>query len=597
MNRKLFATVLLVLWPIAISAQNLQQNIPIKNWPTALYWQPSIQEQQSSEFGSLDNEGNAVARADTLPTGSLVFVAMTPCRIADTRTGSGFSGAFGSPNLFAAMTRTFPIRSSPTCSVPSIAKAYSFNLTLVPSGFVDFITVWPTGQPRPNASTLNGYVNTVIANAAIVPAGTDGSVDVYASQNTNLIIDINGYYAPQSGLTLTQGTASAPPLSFSGDPGTGIFSSQPGTLDVAAGGTSALRVSSGETNINGNTIIGGTLTTNGSARIGIPGAIPPEAVRFAASGPVNVPYPLGGGVSGIGFDSFGVAGGSDKAMGVYAVSNGAGLNGPALRATNNNPSGIGIFSVNFSADANLVVSNGGSGPLIEGFCAGCGAASFLVQNNGATIVNSNAEGLNGTALRANNTNPLGIGIWSTTSSGDANLVLSNGGSGPLIRGFCAGCGNPAFEVQNNGTTITPVLQITGGSDLAEHFEVDEQIQPGMIVAINPKNPGKLEIARGAYNRRAAGVISGANNLRAGMLLPDLTGARKAVAVTLSGRVWVYCDATRDPIRPGDLLTTSHTPGHAMKVRDYGKAQGAIIGKAMTSLKSGRGLVLVLASLQ
>ena len=101
------------------------------------------------------------------------------------------------------------MQSSPNCPIPSIAEAYSFNITVVPSGFLDFITVWPTGQPRPNASTLNGYVQTVIANAAIVPAGTSGSVDVYASQNTNLIIDINGYYAQQSGITLAQGTAPA----------------------------------------------------------------------------------------------------------------------------------------------------------------------------------------------------------------------------------------------------------------------------------------------------------------------------------------------------------------------------------------------------
>src|SRR5262249_11950137 len=100
-----------------------------------------------------------------------------------------------------------------------------------------------------------------------------------------------------------------------------------------------------------------------------------------------------------------------------------------------------------------------------------------------------------------------------------------------------------------------------------------------------------------YNRKAAGVISGANDLRPGMVLPDLNGAGNSVAVTLSGRVWVYCDANRNPITPGDLLTTSDTPGHAMKVTNYGKAQASIIGKALTSLNSGRGLVLVLASLQ
>src|SRR5213079_3207582 len=136
-------------------------------------------------------------------------------------------------NLIGAASRTFPVQSSSTCTIPSIAQAYPFNITVVTFSFLDFITVWPTGQARPNASTLNGYVQTVIANAAIVPAGTGGSIDVYASQFTDLIIDINGYYASQSGITLTQGSAPAPSLSFASDAGTGIFSAGTGSVDIS----------------------------------------------------------------------------------------------------------------------------------------------------------------------------------------------------------------------------------------------------------------------------------------------------------------------------------------------------------------------------
>ena len=81
-----------------------------------------------------------------------------------------------------------------------------------------------------------------------------------------------------------------------------------------------------------------------------------------------------------------------------------------------------------------------------------------------------------------------------------------------------------------------------------------------------------------------------------MVLSGLNKNDNSSPVALSGRVWVYCDATR-PIKPGDLLTTSNTPGHAMKVMNHRRAQGAIIGKAMTGLQSGRGLVLVLVTLQ
>src|SRR5262245_46138842 len=191
----------------------------------------------------------AVRFEATSPANSLVFVGITPCRVVDTRTGQGFTGPFGPPSLVGGASRTFPIQSSPNCSIPSIAQAYSFNITIVPPGFVNFVSAGPTPiATPPTFATLNGYVCAfstspcVVGNAAIVPAGTGGSVDVYASDNTNLIIDINGYYAPQTGITLAQGTAAAPALSFSGDTGTGISSSGAGTLNIATGGTSRLTV-------------------------------------------------------------------------------------------------------------------------------------------------------------------------------------------------------------------------------------------------------------------------------------------------------------------------------------------------------------------
>ena len=92
-------------------------------------------------------------------------------------------------------------------------------------------------------------------------------------------------------------------------------------------------------------------------------------------------------------------------------------------------------------------------------------------------------------------------------------------------------------------------------------------------------------------------MSGAGGVNPGITLNQEDALEGGQNVALSGRVWVYCDATEQPIEPGDLLTTSDIPGHAMKVTDYARAQGAIIGKAMTSLHDGNGLVLVLVSLQ
>ncbi|MBZ0172213.1 MAG: hypothetical protein K8E66_07535, partial [Phycisphaerales bacterium] len=96
----------------------------------------------------------------------------------------------------------------------------------------------------------------------------------------------------------------------------------------------------------------------------------------------------------------------------------------------------------------------------------------------------------------------------------------------------------------------------------------------------------------------AGVVSGANGLPAGTIMGNLPGSGDHATVALSGRVWVRCDAESRPIKPGDMLTTSSTPGHAMSVGEIDRAQGAIIGKAMTTLDLGeRGLVLVLVNLQ
>ncbi|MBL8881314.1 MAG: hypothetical protein JNG88_19605 [Phycisphaerales bacterium] len=142
-----------------------------------------------------------------------------------------------------------------------------------------------------------------------------------------------------------------------------------------------------------------------------------------------------------------------------------------------------------------------------------------------------------------------------------------------------------------------VLEITG-ADIAEKFPVSGKVDPGMVVEIDPDNPGQLRLASGAYNRRVAGVVSGAGGLSVGAVLGNLPGHEDALPIALSGRVWVYCDASGGAIKPGDLLTTSDTPGHAMKVTDYLRAQGAIIGKAMSELKAGEtGLVLVLVNLQ
>jgi hypothetical protein len=115
--------------------------------------------------------------------------------------------------------------------------------------------------------------------------------------------------------------------------------------------------------------------------------------------------------------------------------------------------------------------------------------------------------------------------------------------------------------------------------------------------IDENVPGQLKLSGRPYDTRVAGIISGANGINPGLSLHQQGALEGGENVALSGRVYALADASLGAINPGDLLTTSSTPGHCMKVTDHAKAQGAIIGKAMSSLEKGKGMVLVLVSLQ
>ncbi len=172
------------------------------------------------------------------------------------------------------------------------------------------------------------------------------------------------------------------------------------------------------------------------------------------------------------------------------------------------------------------------------------------------------------------------------------MVINNAGNVGI------GTADPQAKLDVNGTTRTKVLTITGGADIAEPFEISaSEIAKGSVVVIDADNPGKLKLSQHAYDKRVAGVVSGANGIRPGISLHQEGAIEGGENVALSGRVYVQADAAFGAIQPGDLLTTSDTPGHAMKVADYAKAQGAILGKAMSGLKEGKGLVLVLVTLQ
>ncbi len=120
------------------------------------------------------------------------FFTTAPCRLLDTRLADG---EFGGPVLAAAQVRSYRLPLA-GCGIPGAAAAYSLNATVVPSAPLGYLTLWPEGIAQPVVSTLNAVGDAIVANAAIVPARTEGAVASYATSQTHLILDGNGYFAP-----------------------------------------------------------------------------------------------------------------------------------------------------------------------------------------------------------------------------------------------------------------------------------------------------------------------------------------------------------------------------------------------------------------
>jgi len=199
------------------------------------------------------------------------------------------------------------------------------------------------------------------------------------------------------------------------------------------------------------------------------------------------------------------------------------------------------------------------------------------------------------------------GVRLEHTSGQSNFFVHCDSQGAFgIRDLSSPDEVSQLYIGTSGITSVKALEIRGGSDIAEPFNVNRsrareeaEIQPGTVVCIDPATPGELVVSSRAYDRTVAGIISGAGGVKTGMTLQQNDSiASGEHPVALTGRVYCLVDAdAAGAIQPGDLLTTSDTPGHAMRVSDHGKAAGAILGKAMSSLERGRDLVLVLVSLQ
>ena len=225
-----------------------------------------------------------------------------------------------------------------------------------------------------------------------------------------------------------------------------------------------------------------------------------------------------------------------------------------------------------------------------------GGGGHWIMVGGTREPQDNALGFN----RANN-EVIVNGGWNMQFRGARTYLLGADGVGNhwiMVGGTQEPQDNAlGFNRANHAIVVNDGWDIQfAGADCAENFEAagTEKIEPGTVVVV--ADDGKMEACEAEYDKRVAGVVSGAEGIRAGVLL-NRNGSQRSVAVALIGKVHCNVDAAYSPIGVGDLLTTSPTLGHAMKAEDSTRAFGTTLGKALLPLDGGRGRIPVLVALQ
>jgi hypothetical protein len=234
-----------------------------------------------------------------------------------------------------------------------------------------------------------------------------------------------------------------------------------------------------------------------------------------------------------------------------------------------------------------------TGPALNGqSVSGPGVYGTSEKGQGVVGVASNADAINGTSsspahagVSANNSGS-GFGLWASSVSG----VAIYGQSTDIAGQFDGHVNVTGVLTVNNDVILT-------GADCAEEFDIaaEGDVEPGTVMVLG--EGGSLRVSDHAYDRKVAGVISGAGEYRPGLILDRGNSPRKRLPLALVGKVYCKVDAQYGSIAVGDLLTTSPTLGHAMRTADPLKAYGAVIGKALRPLEAGCRLIPILIALQ
>jgi hypothetical protein len=180
---------------------------------------------------------------------------------------------------------------------------------------------------------------------------------------------------------------------------------------------------------------------------------------------------------------------------------------------------------------------------------------------------------------------VGRSATNTGVSGESDTGVGVHGKGGRLAGFFEG------DVE-----VTGDIRLAN-ADCAEDFDIADadSVEPGTVMVL--ADEGALRQSHQPYDKRVAGVVSGAGTYKPGIVLDKQSARSDRKPIALLGKVYCKVDARYAAIEVGDLLTTSASPGHVMKASDPHKAYGAVIGKALRTLKEGQGLIPILIALQ
>jgi hypothetical protein len=316
---------------------------------------------------------------------------------------------------------------------------------------------------------------------------------------------------------------------------------------------------------------------------------PPGQVQVESVG-VHGRADDGIGVKGDSVNGTGIKGVSSNGEGVHGDTNALGVAGVAGFALNQQGTGAGVFGRSEGK------GEGVHGETRSATSAAVAGTMMNPDGTGAGLFGRNLGQGHGVQGETNASTPDAAGVYGVSLNATAVGVLGESkGTAGLFRG----------NVRVNGNMlVTGTLQVEAdiilpGADCAEEFDTGaagiDGIEPGTVMVLG--DGGALEPSTRGYDRRVAGVVSGAGNYRPGLILDRGQNSEKRVALALVGKVYCRVDAEYAPIAIGDLLTTSPTVGHAMKASDPALAFGSVIGKALRPLESGQGLLPILVALQ